>query len=106
VPEKKRPTYVAKPATLRERIQNLRYSYAQRREQSREGITRSGRTISRARSGIQRGKSALSYAKSKTRKLKEIQQKHGESIGYALGKEFRQSTPKFDPLKRKKGVRE
>ncbi len=106
MPEKKKPTYVAKPATLRERVQNLRYNLAQRREQSREGATRSGRAINRARSGIRRGKSALSYARSKTRKLKEIQQKHGGSLGYALGKEFRQATPKFDPLKRKKGVRE
>ncbi len=95
-----------KKATLRERIQRFRSNLAQRQEQSKQGATRSGKAIGRARSGIQRGKSALSYARAKTRKLKEIQQKHGGSVGYALGKEFRQSTPKFNPLKRKKGVRE
>jgi hypothetical protein len=95
-----------KKPTLRERVQSFRVNFQSQREQSKQGLNRSGRAINRARSGIKRGKSALAYAKEKTGKLKQIQQKHGGSIGYALGKEFRQSTPKFNPLKRKKGVRE
>ncbi len=95
-----------KKPSLRERVQRFRSSLAQRQEQSKQGATRSGRVIGRARSGIQRGRSTLSYARAKTHKLKEIQQKHGGSLGFALGKEFRQATPRFNPLKRKKGVRE
>jgi hypothetical protein len=95
-----------KKATVRERIQAFRASFQSRRELSKQGLDRSGKAINRARSGIKRGKSALAYAKDKTRKVKEIQKKHGGSLGYALGKEFRQSTPRFNPLKRKKGVRD
>ncbi len=95
-----------KKLSLRERVQRFRSGLAQRHEQSKQGATRSGRVIGQARSGIQRGRSALSYARSKSHRLKEVQQKHGGSLGFALGKEFRQATPKFNPLKRKKGVRE
>lgn len=106
IEERSKRRYVAHPATARERIQNFRYAYAQRREASKKGETRSGRILGRAKSGTERGRRTLGRAKEYAHKYGKYLKQGKEGGAFHLGQELRRNTPLIGTMKRKRGIRD